>query len=154
MSIREKALELVANKMAESFLEASPAMIDPLGLTEQEQFTIVHKALTKAILAHSKRSGHAAIQLVVDEEQWLAMGRVRVGGESTSALATKHVLEKLQNEILKDEACNCSQCQVSQASKEDIAKEFSHTGPKASEPSVNEQTAQEIMKEITEEANH
>ena len=154
MSIKEKAMELVANKMAESFLEASPAMIAPLGLTKQEQFVVTHKALTKALLGHSKSSAHAAIQLVVDEEQWLAMGRVRVGGESTSALATKHVLEKLQNEILKDEACNCSQCQVSQASKEDIAKEFTHSEPEASEPSVNEQTAKEILKEISEEANH
>lgn len=154
MSTKEATLELVTNQLAKSFLGASSTITAPLGLTGKEQFTVVQKALTKALMAHSKSSGHSAIQLIVDEEQWLAMGRVRVGGESTSALATKHVLEKLQNEVLKDEACNCSQCQVSQASKEDIAKEFTHSGPEASEPSVNEQTAQEILKEISEEANH
>jgi len=154
MSIKEATLELVTNKLAESFLGASRTITEPLGLTGQEQFAVVHKALTKALMAHSESTPHAAIQLVSGEVQWLAMGRVHVGGESTPALATKHVLERLQNEVLKDEACNCDQCQSSQASKEDIAKEFTHSGPEASEPSVNEQTAKDILKEISEEANH
>lgn len=154
MSTKEAALELVENKLASSFVKASLAITGPLDLTEEEQFTVIHKALTKALMAHSKSSSHAAIQLVTSKEQWIAMGRVNIGGNSTSAMATKYVIEQLQNEVLKNETCNCDQCQASQASKEDIAKEFTHTGPEASEPSVNEQTAKDILKEISEEANH
>lgn len=154
MSIKETALKLAENKMAKSLHEASLAMIAPLRLTEKEQFTVVQKALTKALMVHSESTSHAVVQLVEGESQWLAMGRVRVGGQSTPALATKHLLERLQNEVLKDEACNCSRCQASQTSKEDIAKEFSDTRPEANEPSVNEQTAKDILKEISEEANH
>lgn len=152
-----KKMEKIADALANSFLQASKSITGPLELSEGERFTVVHKALAKALMAHSSNSQHCAVQLASDDTNWLAMGRIRVGGDSLPATATKDVIETLTKTILKDEGCDCNHCKASSpVTKETINADLERKfGSKThQEPNVNEQTAQEILKEIESETTH
>lgn len=146
-------IEEISNKLAHSIISASEMITDLNDVTEAEAFTIKVRAYTKALLHISETSDYSAIQLATGDKTWLAIGNIHVGGESSPALETKMMVKMIQEEVLKHEACTCENCQQ-KGDADTIAKKFAKAFGKEEEPSLNEQTRAEILRDIENETRH
>lgn len=145
-----KTVEKITHALAGAIKTSAEIIIrDHPELTAQEAFEIKVKATTSALLAICESSKFSPVQLATGPSSWLAIGQVNVGGGGAGAISTKALLDSLQNKVLKHESCNCASCQTKvdiDQVKSDLDAFF--------EPNVNEQTAQEILKEIESETTH
>lgn len=146
-------IEEISNALAHSITSASEMITALNGVTEEEAFAIKVKAYTKALLGISEESGYSPIQLARGEKTWIAMGNIHVGGESSPALETKMLVKMIQENVLQHEACTCEHCQQ-KGDADAIAKKFAQAFEKKEEPSLNEQTTSEILREIENETRH
>ncbi|HHG3329148.1 TPA: hypothetical protein ACPVYZ_004314 [Vibrio parahaemolyticus] len=144
----------IASRLASAIVKSSEYITTfHKELSEQQVFEIKIKAITKSLLAVIENSDFAPVQLATNSKTWLGIGQIHVGGESEGAISTKMLLKTIQENVLKDEVCDCEYCQPKgDAGK--VKKHFAKAFERESEPSLNEQTAQEILREIEAETRH
>ncbi|QFT40087.1 MULTISPECIES: hypothetical protein [unclassified Vibrio] len=132
----DEAFQVTTNKMASSILASlelvAPMMAERSGIHIQKEHLMVG-ALTTALLKLAKVHDMDIVQLARSGRHFLAIGVNNATSNAPSAIETRSLLDNLTHIIQSGGECLCSKCS------------------KEREPSLNEQTAKEILAEIERE---
>ncbi|WP_432773918.1 hypothetical protein [Vibrio parahaemolyticus] len=132
----DEAFQATANKIANSILAslelAVPMMAERSGIHIQKEHLMIG-GLTTAILKLAKVHDMDIVQLARSDRHFLAIGLNNAASNAPSAIETRSLLDNLTHIIKNGGECPCPKCS------------------KEREPSLNEQTAKEILTEIERE---
>lgn len=132
-------LEILTHSLAVQIKElADEFSSEHATLSDEDRTEVASKAMIEALLRTVSETNGTI--LGASKQHWVAIG------QRSDSQATASVLGQVINELMyEDVTCNCPSCQK---------KRETSGVSKTQEPGVNEQTAQEILKEIEAEVVH